>query len=40
MLSIVRFSKQLCQGVPYKAENWYAWSHEQYFLKRCFLDIC
>ena len=38
--SIVRFSKQLRQGVPYKAENWHTWSNEQYFLKHRFLDIC
>ena len=38
--SIVRFSKYLCQGVPYEAENWHAWSHEQYFSKHRFLDIC
>ena len=37
--SIVWFSKWLCQGVPYKAENWHALSREQYFLKNCFLDI-
>ena len=37
--SIVKFSKQLRQGVPYKAENWHAWSHEQYFLEPHFLDI-
>ena len=38
--SIVRFSKYLRQGVPYKAENWHALSHEQYFSKHRFLDIC
>ena len=38
--SIVRFSKYLCQDVLYKAENWHAWSHEQYFSKHRFLDIC
>ena len=38
--SIVRFSKSLRQGVPYKAENWHALSHEQYFSKHRFLDIC
>ena len=38
--SIVKFSKQLRQGVPYKAQNWHAWSHEQYFSKHRFLDIC
>ena len=26
--------------MPYKAENWNALSHEQYFLEHCFLDIC
>ena len=40
LLSIVRLSKQLHQGVPYKAENWHAWSHEQYFSKYHFLGIC
>ena len=25
---------------PYKAENWHALSHEQYFLKHRFLDMC
>ena len=39
-LSIVRFSKQLRQGVPYKGENWHALSHEQCFSKHRFLDIC
>ena len=38
--SIVRFSKYLRQGVPYEAENWHAWSLEQYFSKHRFLDIC
>ena len=38
--SIVRFSKWLCQDVPYKAETWHAWSQEQYFSKHRFLDIC
>ena len=38
--SIARFSKQLRQGVLYKAENWHALSHEQYFSKHRFLDIC
>ena len=28
-----------CQ-VPYKAENWHALSHEHYFSKHRFLDIC
>ena len=27
-------------GLPYEAENWHAWSYEQYFSKHCFLDIC
>ena len=27
-------------GVPYKAENWHASSHEQYFSKHHFHDIC
>ena len=40
LLSIVNFSKYLHQGVLYKAENWHALSHEQYFLKNLFLDIC
>ena len=26
--------------MPYKAKNWHALSHEQYFPKHCFLDIC
>ena len=30
----------LRQGVPYKAENWNVLSHEQYFSKHRFLDIC
>ena len=30
------FSKYLCQGVPYQAENWHVFSNEQYH----FLDIC
>ena len=38
--SIAKFSKQLRQGVPYKAENWHAWSHGQYFSKHRFLAIC
>ena len=38
--SISRFSKQLHQGVLYKAENWHALSHQQYFSKHHFLDIC
>ena len=38
--SIARFSKLFCQGVPYKAENWYALSHEQYFSQHHFLNIC
>ena len=37
--SIVKFSKQLRQGVPYKAENCHALSHEQYFWKHRVLDI-
>ena len=37
--SLVRFSKSLRQGVPYKAEKWHALSHEQYFSKHRFLDI-
>ena len=28
------------RGVLYKAENWHALSHEQYFSKHHFLDIC
>ena len=28
------------KGVPYKAENWHALSHEQYILQHRFLDIC
>ena len=40
MSSIVRFSKYLRQGVPYKAKNWHPLSHEQYFSKHRFLDIC
>ena len=28
------------QGVPYKTEYWHTWSHEQYFSKNHFLDIC
>ena len=40
MSSIARFPKSLCQGVAYKAENWNALSHEQYFSKHRFLDIC
>ena len=38
--SIVRFSKYLCQGVPYKAESWNIWSYEKYLSKHLFLDIC
>ena len=38
--SIVKFSKLLRQGVPYKAKNWHTWSHEQYFWKQRFLGIC
>ena len=38
--SIARFSKELRRGVPYKAENWHAWSREQCFSKHRFLDIC
>ena len=30
--------KYLRHGVPYKAENWHAWSREQYFSKHRFLD--
>ena len=26
--------------MPYKAENWHTLSHEQYFMKHGFLDIC
>ena len=40
LLSIGRFSKNLLQGVPCKAKNWHALSHEQYFSKHSFLDIC
>ena len=29
-----------CQGLPCKAENWHALSHEPYFSKLYFLDIC
>ena len=36
---ISRSSKQLHQGVLYKAETWHALSQEQYFLKYHFLDI-
>ena len=35
-----QFSKKLRQGELYKAETWHACSHEQYFLKHRFLDIC
>ena len=38
--SIVRFLKKLRQGVPYEDESWHAWSHEHYFLKHHFLNIC
>ena len=38
--SISRFSKYLYQGVLYKAEKLDASSHEQYFSKHHFLDIC
>ena len=38
--SIVRFSKWLRQGVPCKAETCHTCSHEQYFSKNRFLDIC
>ena len=38
MSSINRFSKELCQGVPYKAKNWHTLSHEQYFSKHRFVD--
>ena len=34
------FCHQLRQCVPYEAENWHAWSHEQYFSKHRFSDIC
>ena len=34
------FSKLLCQNIPCKAENWHSLSHEQYFSKHHFLDIC
>ena len=34
--SIVRFSKEVRQGVPYKAEHWLALSHEQNFSKNRF----
>ena len=37
---IVGFSKLLRQGVPYQTEKWHALSHEQYFSKHRFLDIC
>ena len=30
----------ITQVVPYKAENWYALSHSQYFLKHHFIGIC
>ena len=40
LLLIPRFSKQLHQGVLYKAETWHALSQEQYFSKHHFLDIC
>ena len=26
--------------MPYKAENWHALSHQQYFLRHGFVDIC
>ena len=39
-LSIVRFSELLHLAVPYTAENGHALSHEQYFSKQPFLDIC
>ena len=26
--------------MPYEAENWYGFSHEQYFSKHLALDIC
>ena len=40
LLLISRFSKELHQGVLYKAETWHPLSQEQYFLKHHFLDIC
>ena len=38
--SNVSFSQKLRQKVPYKAENWNALLHDQYFSEHCFLDIC
>ena len=38
--SIVSFSKYLHQGVLYKAKYCHALSHEKYFSKQHFLDIC
>ena len=38
--SISSFYKKLHQGVLYKAKNWHAFSHEQYFPKLDFLDFC
>ena len=38
LLSIVIFSEEFRQGVPYEAENWHGWSHQQYFLKRVLLN--
>ena len=35
-----QFPKYLRHSVPFKAESWHALSHEQYFSKQCFLDIC
>ena len=35
-----RFSKQLHQGIHYKAETWHVLSQGQYFSKHHFLDIC
>ena len=40
LLLISRFSRQLYQGVLYKAEIWHALSQEQYFSKQHFLYIC
>ena len=34
------FCKYAHQVVIYKAENWHALLHEQYFSKHYFLDIC
>ena len=37
--SVVSFSNYLYQGVLYKAENWHALSHEQYFSKHRFFFV-